>query len=200
VVAFGDSAVITQQPTFDRQAVLDAIARLTPQGGTAVGQGILSSLSAIAGKPLTFDPSTEQGSDSASPVGYYASAAIVLLSDGENTVQPDPGELAQLASTAGVKIYPIGLGSAQGTVLQVDGFQLSTALDEKTLRSIADTTNGTYYSAADTAQLSRVYSSIDLGWTARTERHEVTSWFAGAAALLLMAGAAVSVLRSGRVV
>jgi Ca-activated chloride channel family protein len=200
VVAFGDSGVITQRPTDDRQAVLGAIARLTPQGGTAVGSGILTSLSAIAGKPLTFDPSTEQGNGNETPIGFYSSAAIVLLSDGENTVQPDPVEVAQLASTAGVKIYPIGLGNPQGTVLEVDGFQISTALDEGTLRAIASTTDGTYYSAQDAAELSRVYSSINLGWSTRTDRHEVTSWFAGAAALLLLAGAAVSVLRSGRVI
>jgi Ca-activated chloride channel family protein len=200
VVAFGDSGLIAQQPTLDRTAVLGAIKRLTPQGGTAVGRGILTSLSAIAGKPLTFDAASEQGSADETPIGYYASAAVVLLSDGENTVEPDPLELAQLASTAGVRIYPIGLGSVQGTVLEVDGFQISTALDEASLRTIARTTDGTYYEAADAASLSKVYDSIDLGWTTRTDRHEVTSWFAAAAALLLLAGAAVSVLRSGRVI
>jgi Ca-activated chloride channel family protein len=200
VVAFGDSGLISQRPTFDRSAVLAAIARLTPQGGTAVGRGILTSLSAIAGRPLTFDESTEQGNDGETPIGFYGSAAVVLLSDGENTVDPNPVDVAQLASTAGVKIYPIGLGNPEGTVLEVDGFQISTALDEPTLRSIADTTDGRYYSAQDAASLSKVYSSIDLGWTTRTERHEITSWFAGAAALLLLAGAAVSVLRSGRVI
>jgi Ca-activated chloride channel family protein len=200
VVAFGDSGLIAQQPTLDRQSVLDAIARLTPQGGTAVGRGILTSLSAIAGKPLTFDPASEQGSPGDSSIGFYGSAAVVLLSDGENTVEPDPVQLAQLASTAGVKIYPIGLGKTQGTVLEIDGFQISTALDEKTLRRIAATTDGTYYSAADAAGLSRIYSSINLGWTTRTERHEVTSWFTAAAALLLLAGTTVSVVRSGRVI
>jgi Ca-activated chloride channel family protein len=200
VVAFGDSGLIAQQPTLDRQSVLDAIARLTPQGGTAVGRGILTSLSAIAGKPLTFDPASEQGNPGDSSIGFYSSAAVVLLSDGENTVEPDPVQLAQLASTAGVKIYPIGLGKTQGTVLEIDGFQISTALDEKTLRRIAATTDGTYYSAADAAGLSRIYSSINLGWTTRTERHEVTSWFTAAAALLLLAGATVSVVRSGRVI
>ncbi len=125
---------------------------------------------------------------------------MVLLSDGENTVEPDPVQLAQLASTAGVRIYPIGLGSTQGTVLEVDGFQISTALDEAVLKTIAQTSDGKYYTAADSASLSKVYGSINLGWTTRTTRHEVTSWFAAAAALLLLAGAVVSVLRSGRVI
>ena len=199
VVAFGDSAVVSQQPTDNRAQVLAAIDRLTPQGGTALGRGIASALGAIAGKPLHLDDGAQDGPGGAD-IGYYGSAAVVLLSDGENTTSPDPLELADLASTAGVRIYPIGVGSPQGTVLEVDGFQISTALDEDTLRQIAKTTDGTYYSASDTASLAKVYDSIDLAWTTRSERHEVTSWFAGAAALLLLVGAGLSVVRTGRVV
>jgi Ca-activated chloride channel family protein len=200
VVAFGDSAVISQQPTDNRAEVLAAIERLAPQGGTALGRGIVASISAIAGKPISVDETGQDGTAGGEDLGYYGSAAVVLLSDGENTTEPDPLVLADLASTAGVRIYPIGLGSPQGTVLEVDGFQISTALDEATLRQIAETTDGAYYAASDTAALSKVYSSIDLAWTARTAQREVTSWFAAAAAVLLLLGASVSVLRSGRVV
>jgi Ca-activated chloride channel family protein len=200
VVAFGDSAVISQQPTDDRAQVLAAIDRLTPQGGTALGRGIVSAISAIAGKPISVDETGQDGTAGGEDLGYYGSAAVVLLSDGENTTDPDPLVLAQLASTAGVRIYPIGLGSPQGTVLEVDGFQVSTKLDEATLRQIADTTDGTYYAASDTAALSKVYSAINLTSTARTERREITSWFAAVAAAFLLLGAGVSVVRSGRVV
>lgn len=200
VVAFGDSAVISQQPTDDRAQVLAAIDRLTPQGGTALGRGIVSSISAIAGKPISVDETGQDGTAGDDELGYYGSAAVVLLSDGENTTDPDPLVLAQLASTAGVRIYPIGLGSPQGAVLEVDGFQVSTRLDEATLKQIAETTDGTYYAASDTASLGNVYDDIDLSWTARTEEREITSWFAAAAAALLLLGAGVSVVRSGRVV
>ena len=199
VVAFGDSAVISQQPTDNRAEVLAAVERLTPQGGTALGRGIVSSISAIAGKPISVDETGEDGTAGGEDLGYYGSAAVVLLSDGENTTDPDPLVLAELASTAGVRIYPIGLGSPQGTVLEVDGFQVATRLDEDTLKQIAKTTDGTYYAASDTAALSKVYNDIDLTWTARSEAREITSWFAAAAALLLLLGAGVSVVRSGRV-
>lgn len=200
VVAFGDSAVISQQPTNDRAQVLAAIDRLAPQGGTALGRGIVSAISAIAGKPISVDETGQDGTAGGGDLGYYGSAAVVLLSDGENTTDPDPLVLAELASTAGVRIYPIGLGSPQGTVLEVDGFQLATRLDEATLKQIADTTDGTYYAASDTAALSKVYSAINLTWTTRTERREITSWFAAVAAAFLLLGAGVSVVRSGRVV
>lgn len=200
VVAFGDSAVITQRPTDERPAVLAAIDRLQPEGGTALGRGIAASLSAIAGRTITVDEDALEGGLDDADIGYYGSAAVVLLSDGENTTDPDPQVLADLSSVAGVKIYTIGLGSPQGTVLDVDGFQVSTRLDEATLREISETTDGSYHAAEDSASLSEVYESIDLAWTARTEQREVTSWFAAAAALLLLAGAGISVLRSGRVI
>jgi len=200
VVAFGESGVISQRPTTDRAAVLAAIDRLTPQGGTALGRGIQTSLSAIAGKTVQLgDPNA--GDDTPGPeIGYYGSAAVVLLSDGENTDGPDPQTAAELASTAGVKVYPVGLGSAAGTVLDIDGFQVETALDEPTLQQIATTSDGTYFAAADGQELTKIYKSIDLHWTAEGRKMEITALFAAAAALLLLAGAGLSFLWFGRVI
>jgi Ca-activated chloride channel family protein len=200
VVAFGGSGLITQQPTTDKNEVLAAIKRLAPQGNTAIGRGILTSLGAIAGKVITAPADIEGGNPDETPIGYYGGTAIVMLTDGENTDGPDPLALADLASAAGVRIYPIGLGSTSGSVLEVDGFSIATALDEDTLKQIAQTTGGTYYSAADTGALAQVYDSIGLTWTSRTVPHEVTSLVAALATLLLLGGAGLSVLRSGRVI
>jgi Ca-activated chloride channel homolog len=199
VVAFGESGVIAQQPTTDRTDVLAAIDRLAPQGGTALGRGIQSSLSAIAGKTVKLDNPGEAGQASGD-VGYYGSAAVILLSDGENTGGPDPEQAAELASTAGVKVYPVGLGSAAGTVLQIDGFQVATALDEPLLRQIATTTDGTYFAASDQQSLTKIYSSINLSWKVVHQHQEVTALFAGVAAVLLLLGAALSVAWFGRVI
>ncbi len=200
VVAFGGNGLIVQQPTTDKDQVLAAVNRLKPEGDTSLGRGILSSLSAIAGKPIQSSGDSENGTAPETPIGYYGGTSIVMLTDGENTSGPDPADLADLASAAGVKIYPIGLGSAAGTVLEVNGFSIATKLDEGLLQQITQTTGGTYYAATDAASLSNVYRSIDVGWVTRTVPHEITSLVAGLAALLLLAGAAVSVLRQGRVV
>ena len=200
VVAFGGSALVAQQPTTVKSDVLAAVNRLSPQGNTALGRGILTSLGAIAGRTVLAATASDQGDPAETPLGYHAGTAIVMLTDGENTDGPDPLEQADLASSAGVRIYPIGLGTAAGSVLQVDGFSVATALDEDTLRSIAKTTGGTYYPAADASALARVYDSIELTWTVRTVPHEVTSLLAAAAALVLLLAAGVSVLRSGRVI
>jgi Ca-activated chloride channel family protein len=201
VVAFGESGQNTQQPTTDKAQVVDAIDRLAPTGGTALGRGIQTSLSAIAGRTVQLDTPDEGGVEPLGPeLGYYGSAAVILLSDGENTDGPDPQDAADLASTAGVKVYPIGLGSAAGTVLRIDGFQVATALDEPTLRQIATTTNGRYFNAADEQSLAKVYGSIDLSWTVRGERTEVTGLLAAVAGLLLIAAAGLSLLWYGRVI
>jgi Ca-activated chloride channel family protein len=123
VVAFSGSGLVTQQPTTDRVRVLDAIDRLTPQGGTALARGLQTSLSAIAGKTVQLDASGGSVEPQGQDLGFHGSAAVILLSDGENTTKPDPMGVAELASTAGVRIYPIGLGSPEGTVLDIDGFR-----------------------------------------------------------------------------
>ena len=233
VVAFSDGSSVTQQPTTDRRAVLAAIRRLTPQGGTSLGQGIYASLQAIAGKSLAstapdLEAPDTKSSDLASPdtapsvptnpavptnpdagapggidsvdIGYFGSGAIVLLSDGENTDRLDPSALAQLASTAGVKIYPVGVGSSAETVVELNGFRFATSLDEAALRGIADITNGTYFRAESAASLSNIYQSIDLRWRRESEFTEITSLVAAAGAAMMAIGAALSLFWIGRLV
>ncbi|KJK12939.1 von Willebrand factor A [Terrabacter sp. 28] len=200
VVAFGGTALVTQRPTEDRAAVLAAVARLKPSGDTSLADGVLTGLSAIVGKPVKAPGDAEAGTQDETPIGFHGGTAIVLLSDGENTASADPVKAAELASAAGVRVEPIGLGTPGGTVIEVDGFSIATALDEASLQQIAETTGGTYRRATDAASLAAVYDSIELQWTTRTVPHEVTSWLAAAAALLLLGGATISVLRQGRVI
>ncbi|NUO36023.1 MAG: VWA domain-containing protein [Dermatophilaceae bacterium] len=200
VVAFGGTALVTQRPTEDRAAVLAAVARLKPSGDTSLADGVLTGLSAIVGKPVKAPGDAEAGTTDETAIGFHGGTAIVLLSDGENTAAADPVKAAELASAAGVRVEPIGLGTPAGTVIEIDGFSLATALDETSLQKIAQTTGGTYRRATDAASLAAVYDAIELQWTTRTVPHEVTSWVAAAAALLLLGGATVSVLRQGRVI
>src|SRR5690606_16966411 len=48
VTAFSEGGLTVQAPTDDKDAVLDAIGRISPQRGTSLGQGILAALAAIA--------------------------------------------------------------------------------------------------------------------------------------------------------
>lgn len=208
VVAFGGTGLVTQRPTDDRSAVLAAVARLKPTGDTSLADGILGGLSAIVGRPVRAPVDTEHGPGTGpgtgtaeeTAIGYHGGTAIVLLTDGEDTTDVPPSGAAELASAAGVRIEPIGLGTPAGTTIRVDGFSIATALDESALQAVAQTTGGTYRRASDAATLAAVYDSIEPQWTTRTVPHEVTSWLAALAAVLLLGGATVSVLRQGRVV
>ena len=153
VVAFSDGGLVTLPPTRSDDEVLAAIDRLTSQGATSLGQGIFTALSAISGTPITVEPGALEGDIDNIDIGYFGSSAVILLSDGENTSEPDPLDVAELAAVAGVKIYPIGLGSADGTVVEVDGFNVATALDEQLLEDIASVTDGQYFRAEGANEL-----------------------------------------------
>ena len=202
VVAFNDGGVVTQQPTKKKAEVLAAIDRLTPGGGTSLGQGIFSSLNAIAGKALTVDPTKlVEGPDGAEfDIGFYGSASVILLSDGENRGEPQPADVARLASVAGVKIHTIGVGSPGGTTVKIDGFNVATALDETSLREIANLSDGKYFSAEDSASLTSVYKSIDLKWKSVQQDSEITGILSAGSIFLLLIGSTLSMFWFGKVV
>jgi Ca-activated chloride channel family protein len=195
VVAFSDGGLVTQPPTGERAEVLAAIDRLSAQGGTSLGQGIFTALNAIAGGTIAGDTAEVAELD----IGYHGSAAIVLLSDGEDTTGLDPLATADLAATAGVRIFPIGIGSAGGALVELDGFTVATRLDEPTLEAVAASTGGAYYRAEDAAELAQVYDTIDLQLTIEGEKTEVTGIAAGLAVFLLLIGAGLSMAWFGRV-
>ena len=200
VVAFGDSAVKVLEPSNVKEEIVAAIERLSIGGGTSLGQGLFASLRAIAGKPLTMNESALDSETGQVEIGFFGSSAIVLLSDGENTSRPDPRDIAEVASTAGVPVHAIGIGTKQGTVIEVDGFNIATALDEELLKEIANVTDGTYDHAADAAALAKVYDSIDLEFKTTRKPREVTALFAAGGGMLLALGAALSMLWFGRVI
>ena len=200
VVAFGDSAVTVLRPSNVKEEVIAAIKRLSVSGGTSLGSGIFTSLTAIAGKPLKIDPSELESDSGAVNIGFFGSSAIVLLSDGENTSRPDPLKLADVASSAGVRVHAIGVGTTKGTVVQINGFSVATALDEGMLKQIAQVTDGTYNQAGDAEALTGIYKSIDLEFKQVKKPREVTALFAAAGGLLLALGSLLSILWFGRVI
>ena len=52
----------------------------------------------------------------------------------------DPIKMAQIAADLGVRVYTIGVGTTQGTVLKARGMQARVKLDEVVLKRIADMT------------------------------------------------------------
>ena len=196
VVAFQNGALTTSQPSADREAVKAAVDRLRVSGGTSLAAAVLTSLSAITGKKVTV------GRDGTVPdIGYWASATIVVISDGEDRGSGAAIEAAATAAQgAGVHIQTVGVGTTAGTTVEVDGYRVRTALDEATLTALAETTGGAYHPASDAAELDRVASTIDLRLTTQHEDLPLAGAFTALGLLLLAAGAVLTVLRTGRLV
>jgi len=200
VVAFSDSGFAVQAPTNDQAAVLGAINRLTPQRGTSIGQAILASLNTIAvdeeqPAPLYSDRRpTPTVTPTPVPKGTHTSAVIVLLSDGENNAAPDPLEAAQQAADRGVRVYTVGIGSAAGTTLHVNGFTVHTQLDEVALQQIAQLTDGSYYNAENQQDLDAIYENLNPQLVIKPQQTEVTALFASAGVLLLLIGGICSLV------
>ncbi len=202
VVAFSDNGFSMQIPTEDQGAVLAAIDRLAPQRGTSVAQGILASLQAIAvgsngGLPAEVYSGlllTPTPTPTPVPPGTHTSAAIILLSDGENNESPDPLAAAQTAADRGVRIYTVGIGSPSGTTVHVNGFSLHTQLDEATLQQISQISGGTYFNAQSASDLQKVYGELTKQLVAKPEKTEITSLFAGASIIVFLIGGLFSLL------
>lgn len=201
VVAFSEGGISVQLPTNDQQAILDAIDRLQPQRGTSLAGGIVVSLNTIAN--VTGQPPIIGGIENEAPVpmtptpvpaGSEDSAVIVLLTDGENNMEPDPLAAAQLAADRGVRIHTIGIGSPAGVILKVNEFTVHTKLDEAALQQISEITDGVYFNAESEEDLRTIYENIEPRLRVEDEETEVTAVFAGLSILVLLAGGMLSLL------
>ncbi len=205
VVAFSDNGFSVQTPTNDQAAILASISRLAPQRGTSLGQGIIASLNTLEviqqpGERLYSNLAPEPATTPTPvPPGTYQPAVIVLLTDGENNESPDPLAAAQAAVERGVRIYTVGIGSAAGTTLHINGFTVHTQLDEALLQQIAQLSAGAYYSADSTQELEAIYEHLNPQLVLKPEKTEVTSILAGAGILVLLIGGSLSLLWFGRV-
>jgi Ca-activated chloride channel family protein len=206
VVAFSDSGFSVQPPTNEQEVLLSAIQRLGPERGTSLGSGILTSLETIAAatgqKPQAppADPGNALPSTGLPQLeGNFKSAIIVLLTDGENNERPDPLEAAETAADLSVRIFPVGIGSPEGTILEVNGFTVHTMLNEAMLEQIAYLTGGDYFNAASSEDMGKIYSQITPQLVIEPEKMEITSIFAGASILILLVGGLLSLLWLSRI-
>lgn len=205
VVAFSDSGFVVQAPTADQETILATINRLKPESGTSVANGIYASLNTIAAAdsqpaPTLYTELTPVPTPTPTPVpeGTVSPAVIVLLTDGENTQSPSPLEAAEAAADRGVRIHTVGIGSAAGTTLDIDGFAVHTQLDEAMLQKISELTGGEYFNAENEEDLHTIYENLDPQLVTRAEEMEVTSAFVGASIVTLLIGATFSLLWFGR--
>jgi Ca-activated chloride channel family protein len=176
LVSFSGQANLLVAPTTDREAMRRAIETLTPDGATAVGEAIESSLDAIR----SVQPTTDDN-------GRLEAARIVVLSDGATTVGIAPSVAAQDAKEAGVPVYTVALGTPDGVLSNGQ----PVPPDPAGLHEISDITGGQAYESDDAESVSAVYERLGSLVGTESVRSEVTAWPAGIAVILLiLAGAA----------
>ena len=125
------------------------------------------------------------------------SRVIVVISDGENH-EDDPVAAAKEAAELGIKVYTIGVGSAQGQPIPTpdglmkdrDGNIVVTKLDEETLRKVAAAGGGAYiHAGSEEFGLNSIIDDIrrmedeEFGSVVFEEYDEQYMYFLGAALL-----------------
>ncbi len=214
VVSFAGTAAVVQAPTLSREDVVAAIDRFQLQRATAIGSGIVLSLATLF-PDAGFDLSNITGARPMPPgfgdkkedkpkftpaePGSYASAAIILLTDGQRTTGPDTLEMAKLAADRGVRIYTVGMGTKEGEVIGFEGWSMRVRLDEETLKQVALLTRGEYFFAGTAEDLKKVYQGLSSKLVVEKRDTEVTALFAALGALLALIGAGLSLWWFGRV-
>ncbi|GAB4499967.1 MAG: VWA domain-containing protein [Anaerolineales bacterium] len=203
VVAFSEGGITVQIPSNDQSAIIDSIRRLTPQRGTSLANGILVSLNTIANAigddPITSLDRTGMPAPTAPAKTVDESVSIILFTDGENNMDPDPVNAALFALERGIRIHTIAVGSPEGVQLTVNGFTVFTKVDEAALRELSDLTGGIYFNAQNEEDLNEVYKTIEPGIRIAYEETEVTAVFAGVSILSLLIGGVLSLLWFSRV-
>jgi len=212
IVVFSGTAVVLVPPTSDTQELLNALGGLSTGGGTAIGEGILTSLDAIA----QVDPSVAPtGANVKRNLGAgYADDVIVVLTDGSNNRGVDPPVAAKQAAARGVRVFTIGYGTDNPAELacsatQFGGYGGGLAgggfgggggggggnpfdADYSALTQISKATGGTFYRAEDASQLSSALAKLPAAFTIVHKHVDIAALFAALGGLLIAAAVALS--------
>lgn len=169
LIAFAGRAFLQCPLTLDYQAFRQTLQALDTESIPVAGTDVAS---AIAEAEAYFERSGNQ-------------RILILITDGED-LEASGIERAREAAGKGTRILAVGVGSTEGELIPVrgpdgsldylrdaNGDPVSTALDEATLRRIAQAANGVYAPLGPTgAGLQRVYE-FSLEQTPASERQEM---------------------------
>ena len=217
IVTFAGTAQVVQPPTLNREDLVAAIDRFQMQRSTAVGSGIVVALAELfpdhgidveemlygnnSQRGRSLDEPTRKPKKEIVPVrpGSYESAAIILLTDGRRTTGVDTLEAAQMAAARGVRVYAVGLGTADGAVTNFDGWSMYLKLDEASLKAVAQATDAEYFIAGSADSLKKVYEKLGTRLHVNKKETEISSLLALAGAVLAIVAAGLSTLWFSRV-
>jgi Ca-activated chloride channel family protein len=188
LVPFAGLAFTQTELTSDFQVVETYLSELRvedmPRGGTAIGRALIEGVRTLVPperlEGTVAEASTDEAAKADTPVDAKAPEgskhkAIILFTDGDDH-EGDPKEVAALAKKLGIRVYTVGVGTAQGrpvpiinddgeaigTVKDTDGkTPLFSELNEALLREIAQTTGGEYYHLGATGLGDGLWKEVD---------------------------------------
>ncbi len=223
LVTFAGSTQVAQAATLEHETVVAAIDGIQMQRGTAIGSAIAMSLAELFPDhgidlgEMTFGPygGNNGGNNSNKPrarslddkvkpppkeitpvaPGSYASAVIILLTDGRRTTGIDTLQAAKMAADRGVRIHVVGLGNANGGgSFDTEGLAMYLQLDEPTLREVARRTGGDYHQADSSDKLRDIYATLGSQMQVVRRETELAPLLALLGALLAATAGGLSVL------
>ena len=187
VVSFASDARLVAPPTRDRELVDLALDEVRTGEGTALGDAIVKAVE------------VGQAADAASTAAGEepTPTTVLVVSDGKDDGSiVSPQEASGKARERNVPVFTVGMGTPDGVVEVplAGGYtaRVQVPADPTTLRRVAETTGGRFFSSPTLQQLQPVYSELKSRLGREDESHEVTVAFAAAGALMLLLGGALS--------
>ncbi|MFA5143832.1 MAG: VWA domain-containing protein [Candidatus Omnitrophota bacterium] len=140
LIAFAGTAFLQCPPTIDYNGFLltldDLNINTIPRGGTAISAAIREAVRIFKGQDKKYK-------------------VLILVTDGDD-LEGDPMRSAKEAADAGIKIYCVGVGTFEGSLIPAagegwvadkSGNVVKTMLNEELLKNIAISTGGSYVRA-----------------------------------------------------
>jgi Ca-activated chloride channel homolog len=190
IVGFSGRAYVALPPTADRSLVPTVLNSLKRGQGTSLGDAV-----ALA---------TQLGRRQAGKDGVIPPTAILVMSDGaQMSGRTQPGAAALKARSLHIPVYAILLGTDDGviTVELAGGFQAQIRVppSPETLRTMTRVTRGRFFTAPNDERLREIYEKLGSRLGSRRQSREITDFFAGGSAALLLFGGVLSALWFRRV-
>jgi len=192
LISFAGVVRVEVEPTLDRDRVTSRIAGLQLDEATAIGDAIAVGVDVLTDR--TADESDDDGTPR--PDDPLAPGAMVLLTDGETTVGRETADGAAVAADAGVPVFTIAFGTADGFIADpISGELFPVPVAPEELEVVAELTGGQAFEAQSGTELTDAYDDVrdSLGETLG-EEIEITKeltwrWALGAFVVLSAAWA-----------
>jgi len=140
LVSFAGTSFVENKLTEEKSEVMEKLRELKVKdvGGTDLGGALVTSTNLMLSEERP--------------------RIIILLTDGRSNVGITTEEAIKYVNESKITVYTIGVATESGGAFSADN--LVSTLDERTLRNIAEATNGRYFLASNKEELDLAYSDI----------------------------------------